>query len=68
MDIMDVSKGLHVRIKKVGVFYTLMDKPNRTLVPARCKDVNPILHGYFNYVRFMGEEYSLKFEPKVLET
>ena len=47
MDIMDVSKGLHVRIKKMGVFYTLMDKPTRTLVPARCKDVNPILHGLF---------------------
>ena len=24
--------------------------------------------GFFNYVRFMGEEYRLKFEPKVLET
>ena len=45
MDIMDVSKGLHVRIKKMGVFYTLMDEPTRTLVPARCKDVNPVLHG-----------------------
>ena len=47
MDIMDVSKGLQVRIKKMGVFYTLMDKPTRTLVPARCKDVNPIPHGLF---------------------
>ena len=44
---MDVSKGFHVRIKKMGVFYTLMDKPTRTLVPAYCKDVNPILHGIF---------------------
>ena len=42
---MDVSKGLHVRIKKMGVFYTLMDKPTRTLVLAGCKDVDPILHG-----------------------
>ena len=47
MDIMNVSKGLHVRIKKMGVFYTLMDEPTRILVPARCKDVNPILHGLF---------------------
>ena len=47
MDIMDVSKGLHVHIKKVGVFYTLMDKPTRTLIPASCKDANPILHGLF---------------------
>ena len=47
MDIMDVSKRVHVRIKKMGVFYTLVDKPTRTLVPARCKDVNPILHGLF---------------------
>ena len=47
MDIMDASKGLHVRIKKMGVFYTLMDKPTLTLVLARCKDVNPILHGLF---------------------
>ena len=47
MNTMDVSKGLHVRIKKMGVFYTLMDKPTRALVPARCKDVNPILHGLF---------------------
>ena len=47
MDIMDVSKGLHVRFKKMGVFYMLMDKQTRTLVPACCKDVNPILHGLF---------------------
>ena len=47
MDIMDVSKGLHVRIKKIGVFHMLMDKPSRTLVPARYKDVNPVLHGLF---------------------
>ena len=47
MDIMDVSKGLHVRIKKMGVFYTLMDKPTRTLVPDRCIDVGPILHELF---------------------
>ena len=47
MDIMDVSKGLHMRIKKMGVFYTHMDKPTRRLVPALCKDVNPILHGLF---------------------
>ena len=47
MDIMDVSKGLHVRIKKMSVFYTLMDKPTRKLVPVRCKDVNPILHALF---------------------
>ena len=47
MDIIDVSKGLHVRTKKMGVFYTLMDRPTRTLVPARCEDVNPILHGLF---------------------
>ena len=45
MDIMDVSKGLDVRFKKMGVFYTLMDKSIRTLVPARYKDVNPVLHG-----------------------
>ena len=45
MEIMDISKGLHVRIKKMDVFYTLIDKPTRTLVPARCKNVNPILHG-----------------------
>ena len=44
---MDVSKGLHERIKKMGVFYSLMDKPTRTLVPVRCKDVNPILHWLF---------------------
>ena len=45
MEIMDISKGLHVRIKKMDVFYTLIDKPTRTLVSARCKNVNPILHG-----------------------
>ena len=44
MDIMDVSKGLHVRIKDIGAFYTLMDK---LLVSAHCEDVNPILHGLF---------------------
>ena len=47
MDIMDVSKGLLVRIKKIGLFYTLMDKPTRTLVPDRCIDVGPILHELF---------------------
>ena len=47
MDNMDVSKGLHVRIKRRGVFYTLMDKPSTTLVPARCKRANLILHGLF---------------------
>ena len=47
MDIMDVSKGLHVPIEKMGVFYTLMDKPTKTLVPARDKDVNPVFHGLF---------------------
>ena len=47
MDIMDVSKGLHVRIKEIGVLYKLMNKPTRILVPTRCKDVNPILHGLF---------------------
>ena len=44
---MDVRKGLHVRTKKMDVFYTLMDKSTRTLVPARYKDVNPVLHGLF---------------------
>ena len=28
---------LHICIKRTGVFYTLMDKPTRTLVSARCK-------------------------------
>ena len=32
---MDVSKGLYVCIKRTDVFYTLMDKPARTLVLAR---------------------------------
>ena len=32
---------------KMNVFHTLMDKPTRTLVPPRCKGVNPILHGLF---------------------
>ena len=27
--------------------YAHMDKPTRTLVPACCKGVNPILHGLF---------------------
>ena len=37
---MDVSKGLHVCIKKMDVFYTLMGKPIRTLVSVRCKGAN----------------------------
>ena len=44
MDIMDVSKGLHACIKRIDVFHMLIDKPTRTLVPARC---NPIVHGIF---------------------
>ena len=44
---MNVPKGLHLRIKRMGAFYTLMDKPTRTLALARCKDFNPILHGLF---------------------
>ena len=44
---MDVPKGLHLRIKRMGAFYTLMDKPARTLALARCKVFNPILHGFF---------------------
>ena len=47
MDILDVSKWLHIRIKRMGVIYTLIDKPTRTLVPALCKGVKPILHGLF---------------------
>ena len=38
--IMDVSKGSYVCIKKTDVLYTLMDKPTRTVVLARCKGVN----------------------------
>ena len=55
MDIMDVLKGLYVCVKRIDGFYTLMDKPTRTLVPARCKGVSssPILNGLFKYVRFM---------------
>ena len=37
---MDVSKGLYICIKKMNVFHTLMDKPTRTLLSARCKGVN----------------------------
>ena len=37
---MDVSKGLYVCIKKMDVFYTLKDKPARTLAPACCYGVN----------------------------
>ena len=40
---MDVSKGVHVYIKRTDVFYTLMDKPSRTLVSARCKGANECL-------------------------
>ena len=43
MDIMDVSKGLHVCVKRIDGFHTLMEKPTRTLVPARCKAISPIL-------------------------
>ena len=44
MDIIDVSKGLHICIKKMDAFHKLMDKLTRTLVAARCKGVNLILH------------------------
>ena len=47
MDIMDVLKGLHVCAKRIDGFHTFMDKPFRTLVPARYKDVSPILIGLF---------------------
>ena len=61
---MNVSKGLHVGIKRMDVFHTLMDKPTS-------KGVNPIVHG-LKYVRFIGEGVkttpSLQFEPKVVET
>ena len=33
-------KRMCVFIKRTDVFYTLMDKSNRTLVSARCKGVN----------------------------
>ena len=39
-EIMNVSKGLYVCIKRTDTFYTHMDKPTRTLVSARCKGVN----------------------------
>ena len=35
-----IKKGLFVCGKRMNVFYTLMDKPTRTLVSARCKGVN----------------------------
>ena len=44
---MDVSKGLYVCIKKRDVFYTLMDRPTRTLVSARCEGVNERLRPEF---------------------
>ena len=47
MDIMDVSKGFHVCVKSMDGFDTLIGKPTRTLVPARCKGAGPILHGLF---------------------
>ena len=47
MDIKDVSKGLHVCITRMDGFHMLMDKPTRTLLPARCKGISPILHGPF---------------------
>ena len=47
MDIMDVTKGLHVCVKRIDGFHTLMGKPTRTLVPALCKGAGPILHGLF---------------------
>ena len=50
---MDVSKGLYVFIKRTHLFYTLMDKPTRTLVPARCKGVNE------------RRGLSFKFEPNL---
>ena len=37
---MDVSKGLYVCMKIMDAFYTLMDKPTRTLVLACCNGVN----------------------------
>ena len=37
---MDISKGLYVCVKKMDVFYALMDKPTRALVPTHCKGVN----------------------------
>ena len=37
---MDVSKVLYICIKRTDVFYTLMDKPTRTLVSAHRKGVN----------------------------
>ena len=44
---MDVLKGLHVCVKRIDGFHTLMDKPTRTLVPAHCEGVSPILNGLF---------------------
>ena len=46
MDIMDVSKGLYVCVKRIDGFHTLMDKPTSS-VPAHCKGVSPILNGLF---------------------
>ena len=45
---MDVSNELHVRIKTMGVVYTLIAKPTRTLAPDCCIDVGPILRGLFS--------------------
>ena len=52
-------------------FHTLMGKPTGTLVPARCKGVSPILHGFFNIRQTHGRRVKtnprLKLEPKLLE-
>ena len=54
MDIIDVLKGLHVCVKRIDGFHTLMDKPTRTLVAAHCEGVALFLMSFFKYVRFIG--------------
>ena len=44
---MDASRGLYIGIKKMDVFYTLMDKPTIALVSTCCKCVNECLDPEF---------------------
>ena len=45
---MDVSKRLHVCIKKMGAFYTLMDKPTRTLFQLTVRALMNVLELSFS--------------------
>ena len=47
MDIMDVSKDCMYVLKGWMHFKRPMDKQTGTLVPTRCKSLDPILHGLF---------------------